>query len=221
MARLEDLTVGSSVTGVAGNQPVTVLVSKFYGDSVLEVTYKDAQGVLGNQLLYREDEARLSVGDGNLPWSFDADADQMRLASEAYRIRLAHLFDPYLAVHTSQIEPLPHQISAVYQEMLPRLPLRYILADDPGIISLVPEGTLLAGPVGDAKYPSLGHVLGSVILWDDLAFDNPNIGQKYRDESRALYANRSEMCTPETFAKVDWDRSGARCPWCSARLRNS
>ena len=72
-------------------------------------------------------------------------------------------------------------------------------------ISLVPEGTLLAGPVGDAKYPSLGHVLGSVILWDDLAFDNPNIGQKYRDESRALYANRSEMCTPETFAKVDWD----------------
>ena len=45
---------------------------------------------------------------------------------------LAHLFDPYLAIRTSAIEPLPHQIKAVYQEMLPRMPLRYVLADDPG-----------------------------------------------------------------------------------------
>jgi len=73
------------------------------------------------------------------------------------------------------------------------------------IVSLVPPGTLLAGDVGDAKYPSLGHVLGSVILWDDLAFDNPNVAEEYRDESRALYKNRSEICTPESFAKVDWD----------------
>ena len=73
------------------------------------------------------------------------------------------------------------------------------------IVSLVEPGTLLAGPVGDAKYPSLGHVLGSVILWDDLAFDNPNVGKEFREESKALYKNRSEMCTPETFTKVDWD----------------
>jgi len=73
------------------------------------------------------------------------------------------------------------------------------------IISLVPPGTLLAGAVGEGKYPSLGHVLGSVILWDDLAFDNPNIAKRYRDESRALYANRYEFSTPETFAKVDWN----------------
>jgi putative aldouronate transport system substrate-binding protein len=73
------------------------------------------------------------------------------------------------------------------------------------IISLVAPGTLLAGAVGEAKYPSLGHVLGSSILWDDLAFDNPNIGKSYRDESKALYANRYEFSTPETFAKVDWN----------------
>ena len=70
------------------------------------------------------------LGD-NLPWSFTADADRMRLVSEAYRIHLAHLFDPYLAVHTSAIQPLPHQITAVYQEMLPRLPLRYIMRTTP------------------------------------------------------------------------------------------
>lgn len=56
----------------------------------------------------------------------------MRLASEAYRIRLAHLFDPYLALNASQIEALPHQITAIYGEMLPRQPLRFLLADDLG-----------------------------------------------------------------------------------------
>lgn len=132
MARLEEITSGSSLIGLSGSSTVTVVAVKWYGDNVVEVTYKDNRGQLANQLLYREDEVRLEIAESSLPWSFDADADQLRLASEAYRINLAHLFDPYLAVHTSSIEPLPHQISAVYQEMLPRLPLRYILADDPG-----------------------------------------------------------------------------------------
>jgi hypothetical protein len=52
----------------------------------------------------------------------------MRLVSEAQRIRLAHLFDPLLAVHTSLVDPLPHQITAVYGEMLTRQPLRFLLA---------------------------------------------------------------------------------------------
>ena len=116
MARLEDITVGSSVTGIAGNQPVNVVAVKWYGSAVLEITFKNAQGQLASQLLYREDEERLKVVDNSLPWSFDADANLLRLVSEAYRINLAHIFDPYLAVHTSAIEPLPHQISAVYKK---------------------------------------------------------------------------------------------------------
>lgn len=153
MARLEELTKGTVVTGVIGNAPVTVVAASWYGDTVLDLTYKDAAGGLGSQLVYREDEARLTIAQNSLPWSFDADANQLRLASEAYRIRLAHLFDPYLAVHTSQIEPLPHQISAVYQEMLPRLPLRYILADDPGAGKTIMTGLLLKELIvrGDLK----------------------------------------------------------------------
>lgn len=153
MARLEDITVGSSVTGVASNQPVTIVAVKWYGDAVLEITFKDARGQLASQLLYREDEERLDVGENSLPWSFDADANLMRLVSEAYRINLAHIFDPYLAVHTSAIEPLPHQISAVYQEMLPRLPLRYILADDPGAGKTIMTGLFLKELIvrGDLK----------------------------------------------------------------------
>jgi SNF2 family DNA or RNA helicase len=143
VARLEDLTVGSRVTGVIGYKPVTIVAVKWYGTAVLEVTFKDTKGQLGNQLVYREDEVGLMIEEQSLPWSFDGDADRLRLVSEAYRIHLAHLFDPYLAVHTSAIEPLPHQISAVYQEMLPRLPLRYILADDPGAGKTIMTGLLL------------------------------------------------------------------------------
>lgn len=153
MSKLEELTVGSSVSGLVNNESVQVVAVKWYGNAVMEITYKNSQGLLANQLLYREDEARLNVEDSNIPWSFDADGDVVRLASEAYRINLAHIFDPYLAVHTSSIEPLPHQISAVYQEMLPRLPLRYILADDPGAGKTIMTGLLLKELIirGDLK----------------------------------------------------------------------
>ena len=73
------------------------------------------------------------------------------------------------------------------------------------LVSLVPDDVLLVGSPGEAKYPSLGHVVGSVILWDDLAFDNPNIGEEYREESKALYQNRYDLSTPETFTEVDWN----------------
>lgn len=76
---------------------------------------------------------------------------------------------------------------------------------DGNLVSLVPEGVILAAGPGEGKYPSLGHTMGSVILWDDLAFDNPNIGESYREESRALYQNRYDLSTPETFTSVDWN----------------
>jgi SNF2 family DNA or RNA helicase len=153
MARLEEITTGSNISGIAAQGTVTVIAVKWYGNTGLEITFKDSQGQLASQLLYREDEARINVIDGSLPWSFDGDADLLRLVSEAYRIHLAHIFDPYLAVHTSEIDPLPHQISAVYQEMLPRLPLRYILADDPGAGKTIMTGLFLKELIarGDLK----------------------------------------------------------------------
>jgi len=177
MARLEDITVGASVVGIAGNVPVTVVAVKWYGNAVLEVTFKDARGQLASQLLYREDEERLDVKSGSLPWSFDADANLLRLVSEAYRINLAHIFDPYLAVHTSAIEPLPHQISAVYQEMLPRLPLRYILADDPGAGKTIMTGLFLKELLvrGDLKRCMIVSPGNLVEQWQDELYRKFNL----------------------------------------------
>ena len=56
---------------------------------------------------------------------------------------MAHLFDPYLAVNASQIEPLPHQLTAVYGAMLDRQPLRFLLADDPGAGKTIMAGLLI------------------------------------------------------------------------------
>ena len=90
----------------------------------------------------READSRPTPGP-NLKRSFTADGRLFRLAAEAERIRLAPLFDPYVAVHASRIEPLPHQITAVYGEMLPRQPLRFLLADDPGAGKTIMAGLLI------------------------------------------------------------------------------
>ena len=132
MTKLESLLPSTSVRGILPDSAVTVVTVQWFGSEALELTYKDPTGRVGNQLLYRHDEPRLEVVEAGRPWSFDGDGALFRLVSEAHRIRLAHLFDPVLAVHTSLVEPLPHQITAVSEAMLPRQPLRFLLADDPG-----------------------------------------------------------------------------------------
>lgn len=143
MARLEDIVSGSTVKGILPNQVVTVVNVKWIGSVAIELTYKDPAGQLGSELIYRDREPTLEVVSKSRPWGFDADGKLFRLVSEAFRIRLAYLFDPLLAVHTSLIEPLPHQISAVYEEMLPRQPLRFLLADDPGAGKTIMAGLLI------------------------------------------------------------------------------
>ncbi|WP_295436813.1 DUF3883 domain-containing protein [uncultured Thiodictyon sp.] len=89
------------------------------------------------------DQPRLSLAQAGRAWAFDAPAAGFKLGMEAWRIRLAHLFDPMMAVHTSNVEPLPHQITAVYESMLPRQPLRYVLADDPGAGKTIMAGLFI------------------------------------------------------------------------------
>jgi superfamily II DNA or RNA helicase len=143
MAALEELKPGVQVKGILPQQHITIVDVTWHGASAVEIFYKGADGRPGTQLLYRSDEADLTVVQVRRTWSFTADGGIFRLASEAYRIHLAHLFDPVLAVHTSLIEPLPHQIIAVYGEMLARQPLRFLLADDPGSGKTIMAGLLI------------------------------------------------------------------------------
>ena len=141
--RLEDLRPNSAIRGVHPDGLVTVVSVQWFGSAALELTYKTPAGTVANELLYRHDETRLEVVVQGRPWSFDGDGALFRLVSEAQRIRLAHLFDPLLAVHTSVVDPLPHQITGVYEAMLPRQPLRFLLADDPGAGKTIMAGLLI------------------------------------------------------------------------------
>ncbi len=132
MIRLEDIKAGALIQGLEPGEVVRIVTSEPIGPNALTVYYKKNDGALLERLIYRTDEMNLSLAVSGRPWSFDAPGADFKLAVEACRINLAYLFDPMMAVHTSNIEPLPHQITAVYESMLPRQPLRYILADDPG-----------------------------------------------------------------------------------------
>ncbi|MCI1262627.1 MAG: DUF3883 domain-containing protein [Tetrasphaera jenkinsii] len=128
---LEDLKQGVHIEGLIPGEVLTILGAQWHGSSAVELTYRTKSGELGQRLVYRADEDRLRPADTGTR-SFDAPATDYKLVAEAQRISLAGLFDPMLAVATSDVQPLPHQIRAVYGDLLPRTPLRFLLADDPG-----------------------------------------------------------------------------------------
>lgn len=141
--KLEAITPGVTLRGILPDGLVSVVNVQWHGSDALALIYRDPAGKVADQLLFRSDEERLALVEQGRPWSFDSDAARFRLVAEAHRIRLAHLFDPLLAVHTSLVEPLPHQITAVYEVMLPRQPLRFLLADDPGAGKTIMAGLLI------------------------------------------------------------------------------
>ena len=120
MLRLEDLQPGSQLEGVLPDQIVTIEKLDWLSSDALSVIYRDQAGKVASCMIFREDEARLSFAADRAAWRFDGDGATFRLVAEAQRIRQAHLFDPLLAVHTSLVDPFPHQITAVYEVMLPR-----------------------------------------------------------------------------------------------------
>src|SRR5215218_3145904 len=143
MLKLEDLQPEAAVRGIVPDALVVVVSVQWFGSEALELTYKTPAGRVANELLYRHDEPRLEIVEQGRPFSFDGDGAAFKLTCEAKRIDLAFLFDPVLAVHTSLVDPLPHQITAVYEAMLPRQPLRFLLADDPGAGKTIMAGLLI------------------------------------------------------------------------------
>lgn len=137
-----DLSVGKRLTGVVAAGDVDVVAVMEHGETSATLTYRTAEGELGERLLSRTDLWRIQEA-GDRRWSFDADGAAFRLASEARRMKFAHLADPFAAVDTSNIDPYPHQIDAVYNRLLTQKPLRFLLADDPGAGKTIMAGLLI------------------------------------------------------------------------------
>jgi superfamily II DNA or RNA helicase len=131
MLELLELKAGLRVRGLVAAGDVTIVAVEPHGDGIVNIVYRSDDGHIGDRLLTSDQAAGVEVATGHR-WTFEADGAAFKLASEARRIQLAHLFDPFAAVATATIQPLPHQIDAVYNRLLPLQPLRFLLADDPG-----------------------------------------------------------------------------------------
>lgn len=226
MARLEDIKNGASVRGITSAQVAQVVSVDWIGDQAINVVYRDHNGTVAEAVLYRDDEHRLQVEQNGRPWSFDADGELLRLVTEANRIKLAHYFDPYLAIHTSLVDPLPHQISAVYGEMLPRQPLRFLLADDPGAGKTIMAGLLMKELIARSDLERCLVVApGSLVeQWQDelgqkfnLEFDilsrdmieNSRSGNPFSDRDRLIVRldvlARNEELQEKLMSAREWD----------------
>lgn len=168
---LEELKPGLRIDGLIPAQVITVIAAQWHGSDTVELTYKTTDGKLDQQVIFRKDQDELSIAQTGSR-AFDADASDFKLVAEAQRITLAGLFDPMLAVATSDVRPLPHQIRAVYGELLPRTPLRFLLADDPGAGKTIMAGLYVKELIlrDDVKRCLIVAPGGLVEQWQDELF---------------------------------------------------
>lgn len=221
------LTPGTFVSGLAASGPVEVLAVQMHGMSAATVTWAEVDGRTDRRVLYGDSLAGLRIVEAGRRWAFDADPQDFLVASEAQRLKLAYLFDQMLAVSTSAVRPLPHQIRAVYGEMLPRQPLRFLLADDPGAGKTIMAGLLIKelmlrgdlqrclvvspGVLVEQWQDELGEKFG--IDFDILTRDKieaSRVGNPFAEGRSGLWISRLDHLSrnPELAdraAQVDWD----------------
>ena len=129
---LPELRQGLRVAGLAPSGPVEVVTVERYGAAAANVVYRTHDGLMDQRVVLAGQESDLRIVVDEPAARFDGDGELFRLGMEARRIAMAARFDPMLAVTTSDLEPLPHQIQAVYGDLLAQQrPLRFLLADDP------------------------------------------------------------------------------------------
>jgi superfamily II DNA or RNA helicase len=200
MIRLDDIKPGLPLTGLEPAVIGSVVAVVPIAEGTVQVIYKTPDGALKDRLLNRVDETGLSIATTERPWSFEGDGEAFKLTVEAKRIDLAFLFDPMMAVHTSNVEALPHQITAVYESMLPRQPLRFVLADDPGAGKTIMAGLYIRELIMRADARRIVIVApGSLVeQWRDEMFEK--FGLDFRVFSREL-----ESVTPSGNPFEDLD----------------
>lgn len=226
MSRLEDVKDNTLVRlRNQSEDAVRILATNWRGNNVLEIVFRDSSGKVKDQLLFRDDESEIEVLEEGLRFSFDQDGNMFRLVSEARRIKLAYHFDPFLAVHTSNLIPLPHQIVAVYKEMLTRQPLRFLLADDPGAGKTVMTGLLIKELIARGDLKRCLICVPSILVeqWQDELYQRFNldfeiVSRQRIDESSSenlfgdldlMICRMDQICRNEDLMakleQTDWD----------------
>jgi len=132
---------GSTVTGPLFPEPVQVIVCTPLGTAVRLVGKGLDSGRVYEPILDASQLALLRVSPEQPP--FDGDPLRFRLGIEALRLALAYEYDPYFSLSIARVDPLPHQLEAVYDYFVKLPRIRFLLADDPGAGKTIMAGLLL------------------------------------------------------------------------------
>lgn len=165
MTELERVKSSAVVRGVALGHPVRMLLVDWIGSPAINLACCEPDGGASESKFNRDDEARLNIETGG-GWSFGGDGKLLSPVTETNRIAPAQHFDPFLVIHTSLVDPLPRQVSAVYGSMLSRLPLCVLQADDPGAGKTNMAGRV-RNPMRDEIEPGWDPALDShLTVWE-------------------------------------------------------
>lgn len=192
IVKIEDLKPKAKVRGILPHEIVSIENVDYVGKDAATVVFKDKEENISSKIIFADNLEDLQIVSDDSVWTFDADGERIKMAIEANRIRLAYHFDPYLAIHTSIVNPLPHQITAVYGNMLSRQPLRFLLADDVGSGKTIMAGLLIKELIarGDLER-CLIIVPGSLVeqwqdeLWEKFSVDFSILSRETIELSRS------------------------------------
>ena len=139
----DELNVGDVISGLEHSELVKIQAVKDLSEDkvVIKAVGIDSKEVIEIVKSIDEMDDIYKVRGDN--YSFDGDPERFLLGAEAQRIKTAYQFDPLFAVNSSVIDPLPHQIEAVYKYLLPLPRIRFLLADDTGAGKTIMAGLIL------------------------------------------------------------------------------
>ncbi len=133
---------GQILTGPLFSEPMRVVTVRANGTDYLEA------GLVGQQseqfrlvALSSTDISNLTIADAAL--SYKGDGRLLRIGLQAYALGIAYEFDPYFGLSISHVDPLPHQLEAVYEHLLKLPSVRFLLADDAGAGKTIMAGLLI------------------------------------------------------------------------------
>ncbi len=129
------------LTGPYFDETVQVITTLPIGDSVKLIGKGLRTGRVHEVVLSAEQVGRLTVSGGEE--GFDGDGGRFKLGVEAMRLKLAYEYDPFFSLSIARIDPLPHQLEAVYDYFLKSPRIRFLLADDPGAGKTIMAGLLI------------------------------------------------------------------------------
>src|SRR5580692_5409499 len=139
--RSEELKQNVTVYGPLFPEPIQIIIAIPMGNSVKLIGKGIRTGKVYEPILSVDQLAQLHASPVQEP--FDGDATKFRLGVEAMRLGLAYEYDPYFSLSIARVDPLPHQLEAVYDYFIKLPRIRFLLADDPGAGKTIMAGLLI------------------------------------------------------------------------------